>query len=371
MSGYKLFEPAKVGSIELKNRMVMAPMTRCRAIGNIPNELMASYYEQRSGAGLIITEGTSPSPNGLGYARIPGIFNLEQVNGWRKTTSAVHKNQGKIIVQLMHTGRISHLDNLPAGSMIIAPSAVKAAGQMWTDSKQLQDFIVPKEMTYESIKSTEEEYANAAKNALAAGFDGVELHGANGYLLEQFLSPYSNIRTDNYGGSIVNRCRFVLEVVTDVAEAIGKDKTGIRLSPYGTASDMSYYSEIQATYEYLSEQLNLLDIAYIHLVDHSAMGAPEVPIEMKQMIRSNFKNTIILGGGYDKARAEVDIQSGLTDLVAFGRPFISNPDFVERLRNNWPLSTDLKMDLFYSADEKGYTDYPSLKAGVDKLQPTL
>jgi len=371
MSEYKLFEPAKVGSIELKNRMVMAPMTRCRAIGNIPNEHMANYYQQRSSAGLIITEGTSPSPNGLGYARIPGMFSQQQMDGWQKTTSAVHKNQGKIIVQLMHTGRISHPDNMPVGSMIIAPSAVKAAGQMWTDSKQLQDYIVPKEMTYEVIRSTEEEYTRAAKNALAAGFDGVELHGANGYLLEQFLSPYSNIRTDNYGGSIENRCRFLLEVVKDVAEAIGKDKTGIRLSPYGTASDMSYYAEIQATYEYLSKQLNLLDIAYIHLVDHSAMGAPEVPIEMKQMIRKNFKNTIIQGGGYDKARAEADIQSGLTDLVAFGRPFICNPDYVERLRNNWPLSTGLRMDLFYSADEKGYTDYPSLKAGVDKLQPTL
>jgi N-ethylmaleimide reductase len=368
---YKLFEPAKVGSIELRNRIVMAPMTRCRAFGNIPNELMATYYEQRSGAGLIVTEGTSPSPNGLGYARIPGIFSQKQMDGWRKTTSAVHKNDGKIFVQLMHTGRIGHPDNMPNGAVIIAPSAVKPAGQMWTDSKQLQDYIVPQEMTYENIKNTEDEYAKAAKNALAVGFDGVELHGANGYLLEQFLSPHTNIRTDNYGGSIENRCRFVLEVVADVAVACGKDKTGIRLSPYGTTNDMTFYAEIQATYEYLTKELSELDIAYIHLVDHSDLGAPEVPIEIKQMIRRNFKNTIILGGGYNKERAEADIQSGLADLIAFGRPFISNPDLVERLENNWPLSTKLNMNLFYTADEKGYTDYPTFKAEVDKLQTSL
>jgi N-ethylmaleimide reductase len=323
---------------------------------------MAEYYGQRSGAGLIITEGTSPSPNGLGYARIPGIFSKPQVEGWKKVTSAVHKDGGKIFVQLMHTGRISHQLNLPEGAQILAPSAVKPAGQMWTDSKQMQDFPVPKEMTPEDLINTKAEYVAAAKNALDAGFDGVELHGANGYLLEQFLSPISNIRNDNYGGSIENRSRFVLEVITAVIEAIGKGKTGIRLSPFGVASDMPHYPEIFATYKYLSEQLNNFGIAYIHLVDHSAMGAPVVPIELKKRIRDNFKNILILSGGYDKERAEADIQSGLGDLVAFGRPFINNPDLVERLKNNWPLSQDLKMDLFYTADEKGYTDYPAHKA---------
>ena len=248
------------------------------------------------------------------------------------------------------------------GSQILAPSAVKASGQMWTDSKQLQDFPVPKEMTTEDIINTKKEYVKAALNALDAGFDFVELHSANGYLLEQFLSPISNIRKDNYGGSIENRCRFVLEVVTAVYEAIGKEKTGIRLSPYGVASDMPNYPEIDATYKYLSEQLNNLGIAYIHIVDHSAMGAPVVPLELKKLLRKNFKNILILSGGYDKERAEADIQSGLGDLVAFGRPFINNPDLVERMKNNWPLSTDLKMDLFYTADEKGYTDYPNHKA---------
>ncbi|NVN94098.1 MAG: alkene reductase [Bacteroidetes bacterium] len=362
MKAYKLFTSIKLGSAELKNRIVMAPMTRCRAIGNIPNELMAEYYKQRSGAGLIITEGTSPSPNGLGYARIPGIFSKQQLEGWKKTTSVVHKEGSKIFVQLMHTGRISHPLNMTEGSKIIAPSAVKAAGQMWTDSKQLQDFPIPKEMTAEDILHTKSEFIAASKNAIDAGFDGVELHSANGYLLEQFLSPISNIRNDKYGGSIENRCRFVLEVVEGVVAAIGKENTGIRVSPYGVASDMPHYPEIEATYKYLTEQLNKIGITYIHIVDHSAMGAPIVPIEIKKLIRNSFKNTIILAGGFDKERAEVDVENGLGDLIAFGRPFINNPDLVERLKNDFPLSQDLKMDLFYGADEKGYTDYPCYKA---------
>ncbi|MEO6917130.1 MAG: alkene reductase [Chitinophagaceae bacterium] len=357
MKDSKLFEATKVGNTTLRNRIVMAPMTRCRAIGNIPNALMAKYYGQRSDAGLIITEGTSPSPNGLGYARIPGLFNEEQVQGWKLVTSAVHGNDGKIFVQLMHTGRISHPLNMPKGAVILAPSAIKAAGKMWTDSQQMQDHPVPKEMTADDIVHAKNEFASSAMHAITAHFDGVELHGANGYLLEQFLSPASNTRTDNYGGTIENRCRFVIEVVTAVAAAIGKEKTGIRLSPYGVAGDMSPYPEIDATYDYLSKQLNNLDIAYLHLVDHSSMGAPAVPVEIKNLIRSNFSNSLILCGGNDRERAEAAIESGLADLVAFGRPFINNPDLVERLANNWPLSTDLHMDLFYTADEKGYTEY--------------
>ncbi|HEX7412873.1 MAG TPA: alkene reductase [Bacteroidia bacterium] len=368
MKESKLFSPARVGSIELKNHIIMAPMTRSRAIGNIPNDLMRDYYEQRAGAGLIITEGTSPTPNGLGYARIPGIFSKQQVEGWKKITSAVHHKGGKIAVQLMHTGRISHALNLPTGAHVLAPSAVKAAGQMYTDTKQLQDFPVPKEMTTEEISQTKAEYITAAKNAIEAGFDAVELHGANGYLLEQFLSPVSNTRKDNYGGSIENRCRFVIEVANAVAEAIGKDKTGIRLSPYGVASDMPHYPEIDATYKYLSEQLNKTGIAFIHLVDHSAMGAPAVPIEIKKLIRNNFKNIVIHCGGFDMAKAEADLESGLADLIAFGRPFINNPDLVDRLKNSLPLSKDLNMNLFYTADEKGYTDYPVYKLAVSSVQ---
>ena len=247
---------------------------------------------------------------------------------------------------------------MPEGTVILAPSAVKATGQMWTDAKMMQDFPVPEEMTSDDIIKTKKEFVTAAKNAMAAGFDGVELHGANGYLLEQFLSPFSNLRTDGYGGSIENRCRFAIEVAAAVGAAIGKEKTGIRLSPYGVASDMPHYPEIDATYGYLSKHLNDLDIAYIHLVDHSAMGAPAVPIEIKKLIRNNFANNIILCGGFNKESAEAAIESGLANLIAFGRPFINNPDLVERLANNWPLSKELHTDLFYSAEDKGYTDYP-------------
>ena len=358
MNRYKLFLPTRLGQLTLKNRIVMAPMTRCRAIGNVPNELMAEYYGQRAGAGLIITEGTAPSPNGLGYARIPGCFSMVQVEGWKKTTSKVHKSGGKIFLQLMHTGRISHSLNLHEGAQIIAPSPVKASGQMWTDSQQLQDFPVPKQMDDEDLLLTLTEYVAAAKHAIDAGFDGVELHAANGYLLEQFLSPISNIRTDKYGGSIENRCRFVLEVVKEVSEVIGKDKTGVRLSPYGVASDMPLYPEINETYTYLAEELNKLGIVYLHIVDHSSMGAPEVPSEIKIIIRNRFKNTIIRSGGYNRESAEVEIENSQADLIAFGRPFINNPDLVKRMKNHWPLSHELNMEQFYSADEKGYTDYP-------------
>jgi N-ethylmaleimide reductase len=362
MENYKLFSPAKIGAIALKNHIVMAPMTRSRAIGNIPGDLMATYYGQRSGAGLIITEGTSPSPDGLGYARIPGLYSDAQVEGWKKVTSTVHQQGGKIFVQLMHTGRISHPENMPEGARVLAPSSVQPAGQMWTDTQQMQDFPTPEPMTIDDISTAKEEFVIAAKNAIRAGFDGVELHGANGYLLEQFLSPVSNIRTDHYSGSIENRCRFVLEVVSAVADAIGKEKTGIRLSPYGIASDMPHYPEIDAAYQYLAEQLSDLDIAYLHIVDHSALGAPPVPLDIKRAIRSIFKNTIILAGGYDKTHAEADLENGLGDLIAFGRPFINNPDFVERIENDQELSSDLQMDLFYSPGEKGYTDYPVYSA---------
>jgi len=353
-----LFSPLSVGDIVLANRLVMAPMTRCRAIGNVPNQLMAEYYGQRASAGLIITEGTSPSPNGLGYARIPGLFSREQVEGWKLVTSAVHARGGRIFVQLMHTGRISHRLNLPEGAEVLAPSAVKPKGQMWTDSAMMQDFDVPQAMTEAEIHLTISEFVQASVNAIEAGFDGVELHSANGYLLEQFLSPVSNVRTDEYGGSIENRCRFVLDVTSAVAEAIGPGRTAIRLSPYGVASDMPHYPEIDATYNHLSLSLNRLGIAYIHLCDHSAMGAPAVPVEIKQRIRENFKNTLILAGGYDAQSASETLGNGLADLIAIGRPFINNPDLVSRYQNNGPLSTQLEMNLFYSSGAEGYTDYP-------------
>lgn len=352
----KLFSPAMLGTITLRNHIVMAPMTRSRAINNIPNDLMAEYYGQRSGAGLIITEGTSPSPNGLGYARIPGIFSKEQVEGWKKVTTAVHVKGSKIFVQLMHTGRISHKDNMPASAVIIAPSAIAAKGQMWTDKSGMQDQPVPKEMTKDDIIKTKDEFIIAAKNAIEAGFDGIELHSANGYLLDQFLNPGSNQRKDEYGGSIENRCRFILEVAEATVKAIGKEKTGIRLSPYGAFNDVQGFEETESEYSYLAERLYTIGLIYIHLVDHSSMGAPKVELSTTQKIRENFKNTLILSGGYDKERAEKDLQSGAGDLIAFGRPFISNPDLVSMLEKGVALSSP-DMNTFYTPDEHGYTDY--------------
>lgn len=356
-----LFSKTKLGAIELKNHMVMAPMTRSRAINNIPNALMAEYYSQRAEAGLIITEGTAPSPNGLGYARIPGIVTSQQIEGWKKVTAAVHTQNGKIFVQLMHTGRISHPVNLPAGAQIMAPSAIRPKGQMWTDTQGMQDYPAPKEMTSSDIEKTKKEFVQSSKNAVEAGFDGVELHGANGYLLDQFINPATNRRTDMYGGSIEKRCRFVLDVAAEVARAIGKGKTGIRLSPYGAFNDVGPFPETEEQYAYLSEKLNAIGIAYVHLVDHSSMGTPKVELTTVKKIRNNFNNALILSGGYARERAENDLASGMADLIAFGRGFLANPDFVSRLQNNAELNP-IVMDTFYTPDAKGYTDYPFLSA---------
>ena len=349
--------PAMLGSVELKNHIVMAPMIRCRAIDNTPNKLMEEYYIQRSGAGLIITEGTSPSPNGLGYARTPGIYNKLQVEAWKKITSAVHEKGAKIFVQLLHTGRISHLSNMPNDAKILAPSAINAHGQIWTDSEQMQNFQIPKEMTKEDLLQTKQEYVSAARNAIEAGFDGVEIHAANGFLLEQFISPCTNVRNDNYSGNIENRCRFVLEIVNEIVEVIGKDKTAVTLSPFGVTNDMPNYHGTEATYKYLAEQLNKIGIVFLHLIDPSAIGEFALPADLKLLIRNIFKNTIIITGGHSLEKAEDEIKYGLGNLVAFDRPFINNPDLAERFKNNWPLSKEIKMDLFYSGDEKGYTDY--------------
>ena len=367
MSTKKLFTAYKLGSITLKNRIAMAPMTRSRAINNVPNELMASYYAQRAGAGLIITEGVSPSPNGLGYARIPGAFSKEQTEGWKLISKAVHDLGGHIFMQLMHTGRITHSLNLPAGAKVVAPSAIAAAGDMWTDAEGMKPNDLPKALSAEELQNTKQEYVQASKNAIAAGLDGIELHGANGYLLEQFISPFSNKREDEYGGSIENRIRFVVETAAAVAKEIGKEKVGIRLSPYGAFNDMPAYDEIHETYTLLAKELNKIGIAYIHVVDHSSMGAPAVPVAIKQMFRKEFTNTLILSGGYNEARAEEDLEKNNADLIAFGKPFINNPDLVSRFINNEPLSETLDMSTFYMPGEKGYTDYPVFAAEPEKV----
>ncbi len=354
-----LFSRTSLGPLSLQNRLVMAPMTRSRATGNVPNDLMAQYYGQRATAGLIVTEGTSPSPNGLGYARIPGIFSGPQVAGWKPVTAAVHGKGGMIFLQLMHCGRIGHPLNLPPGGRLLGPSAIAAAGEMYTDAEGLKPHPVPEAMTEADIHTAIGEFTQAAKNAVEAGFDGVELHGANGYLLEQFLRPNSNQRTDRYGGPVENRERFVLEVVDAVIAAIGKEKTGIRLSPFGVFNDMPAYEGMAADYTWLAEQLDARGLAYIHLVDHSAMGAPPVPDSMKAIFRSAFKGTLILSGGYDAATAEQDLAAGRGDLIAVGKPFLANPDLVARWKTGGAVNGP-DMGTFYTPGPKGYTDYPVL-----------
>lgn len=354
-----LFESAKLGPLTLQNHFVMCPLTRNRATGNVPNELMAEYYGQRATAGLIITEGTSPSPNGLGYPRIPGAFSPAQVAGWKQIADRVHAGGAKLFMQLMHCGRIAHPLNLPAGARVLAPSAVAAAGEMYTDQEGMKAHPVPQAMTDADLKQAIDEFVQAAKNAIAAGCDGVELHSANGYLLEQFIRPNSNVRTDRYGGGIENRARFVLETVEAVIAAIGADRTGIRLSPFGVFNDMPIYPAMEADYTYLASELNKRGLVYLHLVDHSPMGAPPVPDSIKAAMRREFKRTLILSGGYDDKRANADLAAGKCDLVAFGRPFLANPDLVKRYRTGAKLN-EPQMDTFYTPGPKGYTDYPAL-----------
>jgi len=354
-----LFSKTALGPLALQNRLVMAPLTRNRATGNVPNELMVQYYAQRASAGLIITEGTSPSPNGLGYPRIPGAFSAEQVAGWKRVTEAVHARGAKMFMQLMHCGRIAHPLNLPAGARVLGPSAVAAAGEMYTDAEGMKPNATPQAMTGADIKAAIAEYAQAAKNAAAAGFDGIELHGANGYLIEQFIRPNSNQRTDRYGGAIENRARFVLEVADAAINAIGREKTGIRLSPFGVFNDMPVYPAMEADYTWLARELNARGLLYIHLVDHSPMGAPPVPDSIKAMFRSVFKGALILSGGYDAARAESDLAAGKCDLIAVGRPILANPDLVARWKAGAAVNAP-DMSTFYTPGPKGYTDYPVL-----------
>lgn len=354
-----LFSPTTVGNLSLPNRIVMAPMTRSRAPGNHPNELMAEYYSQRATAGLIVTEGTSPSPDGLGYPRIPGIFTPEQIDGWKGVTSAVHNEGGKIFLQIMHCGRIAHPMNMPTGARVIAPSAVQASGEMYTDRKGMKPYPVPEEMSLEDIRTTTAEHVQAAKNAVSAGFEGVELHGANGYLIEQFIRPNTNRRTDAYGGPIENRARFMLEVLEGTIGAIGARRVGIRLSPFGVFNDMPLYDAMEEEYVRIAQLLAAAGPAYIHLVDHSSMGAPEVPDSIRTAFRRQFRGTLILSGGYDAERAGRDLAGDRCDLVAVGRPFIANPDLVRRWKTGAPLN-EPDPDTFYSPGPEGYTDYPFL-----------
>ena len=353
-----LFDSLAAPSIQFANRAVMAPMTRSRAVdANPPNALMAEYYGQRASAGLIITEGTSPSPNGLGYARIPGLFNAAQVAGWKAVTDAVHAKGGKIFVQLMHTGRVTHVANLPPGAEVVGPTATACPGQMYTDSQGSQPHSTPRAMTAADIAHAVEEYARSAQLAIEAGFDGVELHAANGYLIEQFLNANVNQRTDAYGGSIEGRNRFALDVARATVAAIGAHRVGIRLSPYGVFNSTGAYPDIDAQYLALTQELSKLGLLYLHVLDHSAMGAPPVPAELKAGLRAAFDGLFVLAGGFDRANAEAALAAGHADLIAFARPFLANPDLVERMQAAAPLNAP-DPATFYTPGPKGYTDYP-------------
>jgi len=357
-----LLDKFSARSLHLANHMVMAPMTRSRATPeHTPDALMATYYGQRATAGLIITEGTSPSPNGLGYARIPGLYDAGQVKAWRATTAAVHAQGGKIFVQFMHCGRVAHVANLPTGAEVLGPGTAVCPGEMYTDTLGMQPYSPPRAMLDADIVQAVREHVSAATFALDAGFDGVELHGANGYLIEQFLNPLVNLRTDGYGGSIEARNRLALEIAGATVSAIGRDRVGIRLSPYGVFNGTGEFPEVQTQYLALAKGLAALGLLYLHLVDHSSMGAPPVPADFKLKLRAGFDGLFILSGGFDQASAEQALLDQRGDLIAFGRPFLANPDLVARMRKDAPLNAP-DMATFYVPGAKGYTDYPALAA---------
>jgi N-ethylmaleimide reductase len=357
-----LFDVFSARSLTLSNRIVMSPMTRSRAVeANTANALMAEYYGQRASAGLIITEGTSPSPNGLGYPRIPGLYDPSHVRGWKLVTAAVHDRGGKIFVQLMHTGRVSHIANLPAGAEVLGPGTAVCPGEMYTDSKGMQPLSAPRAMTEVDIAHAVNEYAAAARLALEAGFDGVELHGANGYLIEQFLNPLVNVRSDAYGQGTPGRNKFAIDVADAVTKAIGPERVGIRLSPYGVFNGTGEFPEVQAQYFALAARLSALRLLYVHLVDHSSMGAPPVPADFKLKLRGSFDGVFILSGGFNRMTAETALVEKRGDLVAFGRPMLANPDLVARMRQNAALN-EPDPATFYTPGPKGYTDYPTLAA---------
>ncbi len=365
-----LFDPARAGDLHLKNRVVMAPLTRNRAPGAVPTPLMATYYGQRASAGLIISEATPVSHQGQGYADVPGLYTPEQVAAWKPVTDAVHAQGGRMVVQLWHVGRVSHTSLQPGGGAPVAPSAITAKTMTYLNdggNGRFEPTSAPRALEAEELPGIVEDYRRAAKAALTvAGFDGVEIHAANGYLLDQFLKTGSNQRTDAYGGSIENRCRFPLEVVRAVVAEAGGGRTGIRLSPVTPANGISD-ADPQPLFEYLVRQLAPLGLAYVHVVEGATGGPREVegrPFDYEALRRAYREaggtGAWMVNNGYDAALADQSLAHG-ADLVAFGRPFISNPDLVERLRTGAAL-TPADRATFYGGGEKGYTDYPTLAA---------
>lgn len=353
-----LFSPVKLGSLALHNRVVMAPLTRNRAgEGGVPQAMNVTYYEQRATAGLIITEATPISPMAHGYPALPGIYTDAQVAGWKKVTDAVHAKGGKIVIQLWHVGRISHPSLLPNQATPVAPSAIKPAGQAFT-YQGLQDFVAPRALEITELAGIVQDYVHATRCAIAAGFDGVEVHAANGYLLDQFLRDGTNQRQDQYGGSIENRSRLLREVVQAVVDTIGADKVGVRLSPVNPFNDM-HDSQAQNTFNAVTKTLNAFNLAYLHVVEGGIHGGGESePFDFAAM-RKLFNRGYIANLSYDKARGNAAIASGHADAIAYGVPFIANPDLVARLAKDAPLN-QADQSTFYGGTEHGYTDYPFL-----------
>jgi N-ethylmaleimide reductase len=362
----KLFEPYKLGPITLPNRLVMAPLTRNRAVeGFVPSPLASEYYGQRASAGLLITEASQVSQQGQGYQDTPGIYSKEQVAGWRKVTDRVHERGGRIFIQLWHVGRISHTSLQVNNGAPVAPSAIRAKGKTFVGGT-FADVSEPRALALDEIPGIIESFKQATANALAAGFDGVEVHGANGYLLEQFAKDGTNKRTDAYGGSIENRAKLMLEISKVVAAEAGADRTGIRISPVSPANDISE-SNPQALFDYIVDHLNALKLTYIHVIEGATGGARDfAPFDFGSL-RKRFKGAYIANNGFDFDLATKALAADQADLIAFGKPFISNPDLVERLQRGAPLN-DYDKNTFYGGGAKGYTDYPALGAALDAAQ---
>lgn len=357
MTGKTLFSSYQLGNIELANRIVMAPLTRNRAgKGLVPSEFAADYYAQRASAGLIITEATQVSPQAQGYQDTPGLYTSEQIDAWRKVTDTVHAKGGKIFVQLWHVGRISHVDLQPNGASPVAPSAIRADTKTFVNNT-FTEVSEPRALELHEIPAIVSDFRQAAKNAITAGFDGVEIHAANGYLLEQFIKDGANQRTDIYGGSIENRARLLLEVVEAIVSEIGANRTGVRISPVSPANGISC-NEPQPQYNCITEQLNRLGIVYLHVVEGATGGPRDIAPFDYPAIRNRFDQTYLANNGYDLELANAHLQSEEADLFAFGKLFISNPDLVERLKHGFPLA-NLNPSTLYGGGAEGYTDYPN------------
>lgn len=360
---HPLFQPFTLKKLRLKNRLIMAPMTRCRAgDGDVPTSLMAEYYAQRATAGLIVTEGTPVSPQGRGYLWTPGIYTPDQIEGWRGVTDAVHTAAGLIFAQIWHVGRVSHVSLQPDGASPLGPTdQLPKETQTFAYDDQGHPGYVPASQPHalsgDEIHTIVAQFAQAAENAATAGFDGVEVHGANGYLFDQFLNAGINNRQDDYGGTPENRCRLLLEAVDAAADSIGADRVGVRISPNGRFNGMPEDPEMTATLLHLAQELDRRAIAYLHLNDQRTFGEAMIPDQFLAKLRHTFSGAIIICGGYDVDRAQQVIDSGLVDLVAFGTLYIANPDLPARMAQGWPLN-DADQNTFYGGGAEGYTDYP-------------